>query len=104
MLMGVTWDPVDVKQHGALARGNWNVVRPLAALFQRPRTTGPAVRTGLAEMIRDSAHDSICACSVDDVVDAVLHRYTEARAIAAGLPDRAVEHSPARSHRPARRC
>ena len=42
-------------------------------------------------MVRNSAHDSICACSVDDVVDAVLHRYAEARAIAAGLADRAVK-------------
>ena len=32
-------------------------------------------------MVRNSAHDSICACSVDDVVDAVLHRYAEARTI-----------------------
>jgi hypothetical protein len=43
-------------------------------------------------MVRNSAHDSICACSVDDVVDAVLHRYAEARAIAAGLAARAVKH------------
>ena len=42
-------------------------------------------------MVRNSAHDSICACSVDDVVDAVLHRYAEARAIAAGLADRSVK-------------
>ena len=42
-------------------------------------------------MVRNSAHDSICACSVDDVVDAVLHRYAEARAIATGLADRAVK-------------
>jgi mannosylglycerate hydrolase len=42
-------------------------------------------------MVRNSAHDSICACSVDDVVDAVLHRYAEAREIAAGLADRAVK-------------
>ena len=42
-------------------------------------------------MVRNSAHDSICACSVDDVVDAVLHRYAEARAIGAGLAGRAVK-------------
>ena len=41
-------------------------------------------------MVRNSAHDSICACSVDDVVDAVLHRYAEARTIADGLAERAV--------------
>ena len=37
------------------------------------------------EVIRNSAHDSICACSIDEVVDAVLHRYAEARQIADGL-------------------
>src|SRR5580704_12039055 len=42
-------------------------------------------------MVRNSAHDSICACSVDDVVDAVLHRYAEARDIASGLANRAVK-------------
>ena len=33
---------------------------------------------------RNAAHDSICACSVDEVVDAVLHRFAEARQIADG--------------------
>ena len=41
-------------------------------------------------MIRNAAHDSVCACSVDEVSDAVLHRYAEARQIAEGLTDRAV--------------
>jgi len=30
-------------------------------------------------VILNSAHDSICACSIDDVVDAVLHRFAESR-------------------------
>ncbi len=42
-------------------------------------------------MVRNSAHDSICACSVDDVVDAVLHRYAEARDIGSGLAERALK-------------
>ena len=41
-------------------------------------------------MIRNSAHDSICACSVDEVCDAVLHRFAEATQIAEGLTDRAL--------------
>ncbi len=41
-------------------------------------------------MLRNSAHDSICACSVDEVCDAVLHRFAEATQIADGLADRAV--------------
>ena len=36
------------------------------------------------------AHDSICACSVDEVGRAVIHRFDEARTIAEGLIDRAV--------------
>ena len=42
------------------------------------------------EVIRNSAHDSICACSVDEVGRAVLHRFAEARRIAEGLTDRAL--------------
>ena len=42
------------------------------------------------EVIRNSAHDSICACSVDEVCDAVLHRFAEATQIAEGLTDRAL--------------
>jgi mannosylglycerate hydrolase len=92
MLMGVTSNRVDVKRRGALAeRELERRAEPLAALFQAPEEY-PARLLELAwvEMVRNSAHDSICACSVDDVVDAVLHRYAEARAIASGLADRAV--------------
>ncbi len=42
------------------------------------------------EMVRNSAHDSICACSVDEVVDAVLVRYAEAYRIADGLAGQAL--------------
>jgi hypothetical protein len=93
MLMGVTSNRVDVKRQGALAeRELERRAEPLAALFQ-PAAAYPARLIDLAwrEIVRNSAHDSICACSVDDVVDAVLHRYAEARAIAAGLADRAVK-------------
>ena len=93
MLMGVTSNRVDVKRRGAVAeRELERRAEPLAALFQPPAAY-PSRLLELAwrEMVRNSAHDSICACSVDDVVDAVLHRYAEARAIAAGLADRAVK-------------
>ncbi len=92
MLMGVTSNRVDVKRRGAVAeRELERRAEPLAALFQAPADY-PHRLLDLAwlEMVRNSAHDSVCACSVDDVVDAVLHRYAEARAIAAGLADRAV--------------
>jgi mannosylglycerate hydrolase len=92
MLMGVTSNRVDVKRRGAAAeRELERRAEPLATLFGAP-VDYPDRLLELAwlEMVRNSAHDSVCACSVDDVVDAVLHRYAEARAIAAGLADRAV--------------
>ena len=93
MLMGVTSNRVDVKRRGALAeRELERRAEPLAALFQAADDyPDRLLELAWREMVRNSAHDSICACSVDDVVDAVLHRYAEARAIAAGLADRAVK-------------
>ena len=93
MLMGVTSNRVDVKRRGALAeRELERRAEPLASLFQPPADyPDRLLELAWLEMVRNSAHDSICACSVDDVVDAVLHRYAEARAIAAGLADRAVK-------------
>ena len=93
MLMGVTSNRVDVKRQGALAeRELERRAEPLAALFQAPEDyPDRLLELAWREMVRNSAHDSICACSVDDVVDAVLHRYAEARTIAAGLADRAVK-------------
>jgi mannosylglycerate hydrolase len=92
MLMGVTSNRVDVKRGGALAaRALERRAEPLATLFQTPEQwPGQLLALAWKEMVRNSAHDSICACSVDDVVDAVLHRYAEARTIATGLADRAV--------------
>jgi hypothetical protein len=93
MLMGVTSNRVDVKRLGELAtRQLERRAEPLAALFQEP-SEWPQRLLELAwrDVVRNSAHDSICACSVDDVVDAVLHRYAEVRTIASGLADRAIE-------------
>jgi hypothetical protein len=93
MLMGVTSNRVDVKRMGGRAeRELERRAEPLAALFQAP-AEWPQRLLDLAwkEIVRNSAHDSICACSVDDVVDAVLHRYAEARTIATGLAERATK-------------
>ena len=93
MLMGVTSNRVDVKRMGALAeRALERRAEPLTALFE-PAANWPRELLALAwkQMVRNSAHDSICACSIDDVVDAVLHRYAEARTIADGLADRAIK-------------
>ncbi len=92
LLMGVGSNRVDVKQAASRAeRALERVAEPLTALFL-PADEWPRPFFDLAWklLVRNSAHDSVCACSVDDVVDAVLHRYAEARHIADGLAEEAV--------------
>ena len=92
LLMGVASNRVDVKQAAARAeRSLERRAEPLAALFLPPdRWPGTLLDLAWLEVIRNSAHDSICACSADEVCHAVLHRYAEASAIADGLGDRAL--------------
>jgi hypothetical protein len=92
LLMGVASNRLDVKQAAALAeRTIERLAEPMSALFlpadRWPRTL---LREAWLEMLRNSAHDSICACSIDEVCDAVLHRYREATRIGEGLADRAL--------------
>ena len=92
LLMGVGSNRVDVKQASTRAeRTLERLAEPLSALFL-PATSWPESLFDLAWklMLRNAAHDSICACSVDDVVDAVLHRYAEARHIGEGLTEEAL--------------
>jgi alpha-mannosidase len=92
LLMGVVSNRVDVRQASARAeRALLNGAEPLSALFL-PATRWPRALLDEAwrSVILNSAHDSVCACSIDDVCDAVLHRYSEAADIGAGLADRAV--------------
>ena len=91
--MGVASNRVDVKQ--AAARTERDLERraePLCALFMEPsRWPGALLDIAWGEVIRNSAHDSICACSIDQVGDAVMHRFAEADEIATGLARRAVD-------------
>jgi hypothetical protein len=92
LLMGVASNRVDVKQAAAVAeRALERLAEPLSALFL-PAAAWPGALLDEAwlEVIRNSAHDSICACSVDEVCDAVLHRFAEATQIADGLAERAL--------------
>ncbi len=93
LLMGVASNRVDVKQAAARAeRALERLAEPLSALFLPPEHwPGALLDAAWLEVIRNSAHDSICACSVDEVCDAVLHRFAEATEIADGLAARAVE-------------
>jgi glycosyl hydrolase family 38 len=93
LLMGVGSNRVDVKQAAARAeRALEREAEPLCTLWM-PADLWPKALLDLAwlEVIRNSAHDSICACSADEVGLAVLHRYGEATAIADGLRRRAAK-------------
>src|SRR3954464_244387 len=93
LLMGVTSNRVDVRAAAAHAeRSLEQLAEPLAALYQ-PADRWPAalLEEAWLNLIRNSAHDSICACSVDEVCDAVLHRYGEATQIGEGLAVRALD-------------
>ncbi len=84
LLMGVASNRVDVKQAAARAeRGLERRAEPAAALFGSASSwPAPFLDEAWKLMVLNAAHDSVCACSVDEVVDAVLHRYAEARQIA----------------------
>jgi alpha-mannosidase len=90
VLMGVVSHHGDVRV--AAARAETALERlsePIAALHGR---TWPDRYLSLAwrRMIEDSAHDSVCACSADEVVAQVLVRYQEAQQIARAVLDDAM--------------
>jgi mannosylglycerate hydrolase len=92
LLMGVGSNRVDVHQACAAAeRSIERRAEPLSALFL-PAERYPRALTDLAwhNLVCNSAHDSSCACSSDEVVDQVLVRYAEARQIGDGLTRDAV--------------
>ncbi|HVM24452.1 MAG TPA: hypothetical protein VM253_03535, partial [Candidatus Limnocylindrales bacterium] len=92
VLMGVASARIDIKQ--AAGRAETLLERyaePLTALH----VTADAWPTEFLELawgrvIENSAHDSICGCSVDPVVDQVLVRFAEAEQIASTLARRAA--------------
>ena len=92
LLMGVASNRVDVKQAAARAeRSLERLAEPLSALFAGEDTwPDDALRRAWTEVVRNAAHDSVCACSADDVVAAVLTRYAEATQIAEALTARAM--------------
>ncbi|HEV7524322.1 MAG TPA: glycoside hydrolase family 38 C-terminal domain-containing protein [Acidimicrobiia bacterium] len=92
LLMGVASNRVDV--HRACARAERSLEKraePLSALFL-PAAQYPYALTDVAwrKLVLNSAHDSSCACSSDEVVDQVLVRYYEARQIGDGLTHDAI--------------
>jgi alpha-mannosidase len=98
LLMGVGSNRVDI--HRACAAAERSLERqaePLSTLFV-PEGEYPRALLDIAwrNLILNSAHDSSCACSHDEVVDQVAVRYAEARQIGDGLARDAV-HALART-------
>jgi alpha-mannosidase len=92
VLMGVASARIDIKQ--AAGRAETLLERyaePLTALHVSA-DAWPAAFLGLAwgRVIQNSAHDSICGCSIDPVVDQVLVRFAEAEQVATTLARRAA--------------
>lgn len=83
LLMGVASNRVDVKVAAAVAeRTLEHLAEPLAAVWLPPERWPTALfEQAWLQVVRNSAHDSVCACSVDEVAVAVLHRYFEAIAL-----------------------
>jgi alpha-mannosidase len=92
LLMGVTSARIDLKQAAARAeRSLERYAEPLQALY------GPVWPRRMLELawrrvLENSAHDSICGCSTDEVSAQVLVRYAEAEQIARALADEAVRN------------
>ncbi len=92
LLMGVASNRVDVHQLAARAeRTLERAAEPLAALFI-PHENGPGRLLDRAwdGLVLNSAHDSSCACSIDETVDQVVVRYRETVQIADALTAEAM--------------
>jgi alpha-mannosidase len=88
--MGVASARIDLKQ--AAGRAETMLERyaePLMALHVEAESwPEPFLRLAWSKVIENSAHDSICGCSIDPVVAQVLVRFAEAEQIASTLARR----------------
>jgi hypothetical protein len=102
VLMGVASNRVDVHQACAAAeRALERCAEPACALISAPdRYPSRLLELGWRSIVLNSAHDSSCACSADEVVDAVVVRYQEARQIGDALTREALHELAARVDAP----
>jgi alpha-mannosidase len=92
LLMGVASARIDLKQAAGRAE-RWleRYAEPLSALHLNPNDWPAAfLRVAWRRLVESSAHDSICGCSADVVVDQVLVRLAEAEQIGSSLVRRAA--------------
>lgn len=91
MLMGVTSARMPLRI--AAARGERSLLRlaePLSALHG-DGDLGSLLELAWRRVVDNSAHDSICGCSTDEVARQVAVRYDEARQIGEGLTRRVMD-------------
>ncbi len=81
LLAGVLSNRTDIKIAAAVAeRALERVAEPLATLWIPPQEwPTDTLDAAWLDLIRNSAHDSICACSSDEVGTAVVFRFSEAK-------------------------
>jgi mannosylglycerate hydrolase len=98
LLPGVVSNRVDVRRAAAAAEHALERrAEPALALFGIDDSSSRlALADAWQQVLLNAAHDSICACSADDVVDAVLVRYADARHTAEAIGDRCVRDLAAR--------
>jgi len=92
VLMGVASARIDIKQAAGRAE-RWleRYAEPLTALHNAPDAwPGAFLHLAWGKVVENSAHDSICGCSIDPVVDQVLVRFAEAEQIGSTLARRAA--------------
>ena len=92
LLMGVTSARIDLK--AACVRAERLLERygePLSALHLAADSwPGAFLDLAWRRVVENSAHDSICGCSIDPVVEQVLVRFAEAEQLAGSLANRAA--------------
>ncbi len=83
LLPGVLSTRVDIKQACAEAEmALEKLAEPLAVLWLPQSHWPDSLEGAWFDMVRNSAHDSVCGCSADPVARAVLARYDSAAAVA----------------------
>jgi mannosylglycerate hydrolase len=92
VLMGVASARIDVKRAAGLAeRLVERYAEPLTALHLPEHAWPDAfLRLAWRRVIENSAHDSICGCSIDPVTAQVLVRYAEAQQVSRTLTNRVL--------------
>ncbi|MCL4449512.1 MAG: hypothetical protein M1483_05110 [Actinobacteria bacterium] len=93
MLSGVASNRSDIKQISAdVEKTLERIAEPLCALYIPDISqTQPFLKKAWREVVLNSAHDSICTCSVEEVANDVISRFTHAKQIATSLIDKALD-------------